>query len=271
MRPRSTIVLDSVLHVMRPLVRLLLRNGLTYPTFIAALKKLFIDTAQAELAAQGMPRTDSAVTLLSGVHRRDVRNLTRLATPATAREPAGMASQVVARWMNDPAYQDRKGAPRALLRSVEPGGKTSSFDELVAGISRDVRPRAVLDELRRLGAVREDNAGVALLASGFAPRQGFEELSALFCGNLGDHLAAASMNLQDEANFLEQSVFVDEITEASAQRIHKASVSAWKQAFKTVMQEAQLRFDTDAAQAPPEKRQHRARFGVYFFSGPEAP
>lgn len=271
MSSRPAIVLDSVLRVMQPLVRLLLRNGVTYATFIAALKRVFIDAAEAELAATGMPRTDSAVTLLCGVHRRDVRNLSRPvhAAHAAPREPAGLASQVVARWMNDPAFQDRKGAPRALSRSgqSDAGG---TFDELVAGVSRDVRPRAVLDELRRLGAVSEDDAGVALVASGFAPRQGFEELSALFCDNLSDHIGAAAMNLQGEANFLEQSVFVDEITEASAKRIHKASVTAWKQAFKTVMQEAQLRFDTDATQAAPERRQHRARFGVYFYSQREA-
>ena len=105
-----------------------------------------------------------------------------------------------------------------------------------------------------------------LLSSGFAPRQGFEELSALFCGNLSDHISAAALNLQGEANFLEQSVFVDEITAASAKRMHKVSVAAWKQALKTVMQEAQMRFDADAEQAAPEQRQHRARFGVYFYS-----
>jgi len=54
---------------MQPLVRLLIKNGVTYPAFAVALKRVFLDAARAELARQRMPQTDSAVTLLSGVHR----------------------------------------------------------------------------------------------------------------------------------------------------------------------------------------------------------
>ncbi|MBE0547214.1 MAG: hypothetical protein IH627_06020, partial [Rubrivivax sp.] len=75
MSARSNIVLDSVLRVMQPLVRLLLRQGVSYPAFTAALKRVFLAAAQQELAARGMAQTDSALTLLSGVHRRDVRTL----------------------------------------------------------------------------------------------------------------------------------------------------------------------------------------------------
>ncbi len=129
----------------------------------------------------------------------------------------------------------------------------------------------MLDELKRLGAATEDDDGsVRLLAGSFAPRQGFEEMSWLFADNLHDHLAAASANLQGEANFLEQSVFVDEITQASAAQLQEAAVLAWKQAFKTVMAKAQTRFDADAADATPQARNHRARFGVYFFSDRES-
>ena len=46
-------------------------------------------------------------------------------------------------------------------------------------------------------------------------------------------------------------------------------MQAWKQAFKTVMSEAQTRFDGDARNTTPPERRHRARFGVYFFSDRE--
>ena len=110
------------------------------------------------------------------------------------------------------------------------------------------------------------DAGVVLEGSGFAPRQGFEEMSWLMAQNLQDHAAAAVANLNGEGNFLEQAVFVDELTAESATRLQQVSVQAWKAAFKTVMQEAQARFDGDAASAPPQARTHRARFGVYFYS-----
>ena len=273
MKDRPQIVLTSVLRLLKPLARLLLANGVTYPAFAAALKRVFLEAAQDELAHHGMPVTDSALTLLSGVHRRDVRTLLRSeadsakAHSAPERASLSLASEVVTRWLHDTRFKGARGRARTLAR----GPDADSFDSLVASISSDVRPRAMLDELKRLGVATEDDDGsVRLLVGSFAPRQGFEEMSWLFADNLHDHLAAASANLQGEANFLEQSVFVDEITQASAAQLQEAAVLAWKQAFKTVMAKAQTRFESDAADATPQDRNHRARFGVYFFSDRES-
>jgi hypothetical protein len=267
MTSRSQIVLDTVLHVMRPLARLLMRNGVTYPVLIAALKRVFLDAARAELEARQMPQTDSAITLLSGVHRRDVRLLGRGSATARApmRKPLGLVGQVVARWMSDAAYLDAAETPLRLPRA----GDGPTFDALVAGVSSDVRPRAMLDDMLRLGVVDENEHGIALAASGFAPHDGLPESAALFAANVHDHAAAAAANLAGEANFLEQAIYVDEITAESADALQRTAVQAWKQAFKTVMQQAQVRFDGDAAAARPEQRDRRARFGVYFFSDKE--
>ena len=272
MKDRPQLVLDSVLRLLKPAARLLLACGVTYPAFAAALKRVFLDAAQEELQSRQMAVTDSALTLLSGVHRRDVRTLLRgeVATTKAAakaeREPFGLASEVTTRWLSDERYRPGRGRVRRLARGTEPG----TFDHLVTSVSSDIRPRAMLDELKRLGVVAEDDQGVTLLASGFAPREGFEEMSWLFADNLHDHLAAAAANLQGQANFLEQSILVDEITQASAAQLQRTAVLAWKQAFKTVMPEAQRRFDADAKDALPKQRNHRARFGVYFFSGEES-
>jgi len=253
-------------------VRLLLRQGVSYPAFAAALKRVFLAAAQQELESRGMARTDSALTLLSGVHRRDVRTLLRArpdgasAAPQSLPQPFSLATQVVGRWLLDPAFQDADGRPRPLARGAE--GHT--FDTLMASVSSDVRPRAMLDELKRLGAVSEDGDVVTLLAGSFSPRQGFKEMAWLFADNLHDHASAAALNLQGEGNYLEQSIFVDQISEASAAELQQVSVQAWKQAFRSVMGAAQARFDHDATQADPSARGHRARFGVYFFSDREA-
>lgn len=260
------LVLDAVLAAVRPLVRLLVRHGVTYPAFAAALKRVFLDAARAELAAKDMPQTDSAVTLLSGVHRRDVRQLARLtpaAKPPASAEPLSLAAQVVARWM---AARPRRGAASrahaALLTRAD-------FDALVAGVSSDVRPRAMLDELVRLGVAREGESGIELLADGFAPRQGFAETASLLAANLADHAATAAQNLQGDANFLEQAVFVDQISAASAAQLQAVAVQAWREAFRSVMGEAQARFNADASLPEPE-RSHRARFGVYFHAAEAA-
>jgi Family of unknown function (DUF6502) len=263
--PEPTLMLDRVLRVLRPLVRVLLRSGVTYPVLAAALKRVFLDAARAELAERGMAQTDSAVTLLCGVHRRDVRNLLRAAPEAAPpAAPLGLAAQVVARWMNAPGYQDPQGAPLPLPK----GGAAVSFDALVAQVSRDVRPRAVMDELLRLGVARADGEQLLLEHSGFAPRQGLDEMSWLMATNLHDHAAAAAANLHGRANFLEQAVFVDQITADSAIQMHAAATAAWQLAQRAVMHTAQTRFDADAG-LPASLPRHRARFGVYFYSEPE--
>ena len=271
MTTRSNLVLKSILHLLRPAVRLMLRHGVTYSAFATALKRVFLEAAQGEIKASGMAQTDSAVSLLSGVHRRDVRNLTRADEPTPAPQAfAGLASQVVARWLSQDLYLDDNQAPISIARS----GPTPSFDALVQAVTQDVRPRSLLDELIRLGLAAEVDGQVTLLAQGFVPRAGLPELAALMQENLFDHVAAACENMDGKASgagfedFLEQSVFVDEITADSAHRLHQVSAQAWKLAFQTVMRDAQRSFDHDAVHATADERNHRARFGVYFYSTP---
>jgi Family of unknown function (DUF6502) len=275
MKNQPTLVLARVLRVLQPLVRLLVRNGVTYPVLAAALKRLFLDAARAELAARGMAQTDSAVSVLCGVHRRDVRTLSQATAAAddgtrASAGPLGMAAQVVGRWMHDARWHDGQGQPSPLPRAAGADGDAPSFDALVASVSSDVRPRAVLDELLRLGVVQDDGQAIRLTHGGFAPQQGFEEMSALLAANLHDHAAAAVANLQGEGNFLEQAVFVDRLTAASALHLHTVSAQVWRQALKTVMSEAQSRFDADSAlPASAGSPRHRARVGIYFYSEPE--
>ena len=262
--------------MLRPAVRLMLRHGVTYPVFATALKQVFLGAAQDELRARGMAETNSAITLLSGVHRRDVRNLTSTEEPAPATQAfAGLASQVVTRWLSQDLYLDENQVPISIARS----GPTPSFDALVQAVTQDVRPRSVLDELIRLGLAAEEDGQVTLLTQGFVPRAGLPELAMLMQDNLFDHVAAACENFDnkasvkgpsdtDTADFLEQSVFVDEITADSAHRLHKVSATAWKLAFQVVMRDAQRSFDHDAVHASAQQRNHRARFGVYFYSTP---
>jgi hypothetical protein len=262
---QSTLVLAAVLKVFKPLARFLLRHGVAYPAFALALKQVFVNAARDELETAGRKQTDSAVSLLSGVHRRDIRNL-GLASAGDAAgdpdEPKNLSSQVVARWLSDPDYLDPDGEPLALARY----GAAPSFDSLVTATSSDIRARTMLAELERLGIAQNDGSAIRLLAPGFAPRQGFAETLALLRDNLQDHAAATTLNADGGHNYLEQAVFVDELTEESVQQLHAVSARVWRQAFRTVMREAQARFDHDRVHASAEQRVHRARFGSYFYA-----
>lgn len=270
--PRAAVVLGAVLRLLKPVVRLLLRHGVQHRSFSVALKQVFLDAAQDELAARGMPATDSAITLLSGVHRRDVRTLLRPSGQARAAvglsKPVGLASEVLSAWLSGKRWRGRNGRLRVLPRGA-PGAGDDSFDALVESVTHDVRPRALLDELLRLNLVRErDDGSVELLRKSFTPAGDFAELLAITSDNLHDHLAAASENLAGGHNHLEQAVFVDELSVASVDELRQVSVQAWKHAFRSVMGAARERFDHDAAHTPDAERHQRARFGVFFYSAP---
>jgi hypothetical protein len=58
--------------MMQHIARWLIHSGVGYTDFVAALKPIFYDQALAELERIQQNKTDSAVSLLSGLHRKDV-------------------------------------------------------------------------------------------------------------------------------------------------------------------------------------------------------
>lgn len=268
MASKTELVIKAFLAANRPLVRLLIGRGATYPVVAERLRQLFVDEAIAEIQARGMKPTSSAVSLLSGVHRKDLRardvaaakdpspSAPALATPA----PLGLIGQIVGRWMSNPLYLDG-ASPRVLQRGVN----TGSFDHLVQGVSTDVGPRAVLEEMLRLNVVRVDGENIELDTMGMVPRGDFSAMAETLGVNLGDHAAAACANLVDGRNLLEQAVYVDEIGAESAHVLHQAATRAWRPLLARVVRLAERRVARDAVKESPARRQARIRFGVYFF------
>jgi Family of unknown function (DUF6502) len=258
---RAQVVLRASLWLMAPVVRWLLRSGVQYGAFAAALKTVFVEVASEELRRGGKKATDSALSVLSGVHRKDVR-----AISATSGEPelksVSLASQVFTRWLTAARYRDASGKPRSLPRL----GDRRSFEALAREVSTDVHPRTVLDELVRLGLVRLQGEMVELKAQSFVPTSDDAELLALFAANAGDHLAAAVHNLTTtQPRFLEQSVFADGLSEQSAKELHKIARVLWAKAFERMVAEATKRCKADHATPAP----NRIRFGVYYYGEPQ--
>jgi hypothetical protein len=260
----AELALREAAVLMRPIAQWLLRHGVPYPAFSDLLKSVFLDAARGELERGGTKATQSSLSMLSGVHRKDVRAFER--APATARNPPRppLASQVFTRWLTDPRYRDADGRPRALPRT----GARRSFESLCRQLSSDVHPRTVLDELLRLGQVALDGERVIALATAFVPSASLEEMTALFSSGASDHIAAAVSNLTSNApKFLEQSVYADRLTPTSIDLLHDVARRAWQQAFESIVTQARDRVVHDAY----SEGDLRMRFGVYFFSEPVHP
>lgn len=248
--------------MLAPLARALMRQGVTYPQISASLKLVFLEVARQELQAGNQRVTDSAISVLSGVHRKEVRAVGATATPPMSPTlTLTLASQIFTRWVTDPVYRNKRNKPRDLPRS----GSTHSFDNLAISVSRDVHPRTALKELVRLGVVTVKENLVCLNARAFVPRQGFKDTAALFSQNVADHLASGTHNLTspDESKFLEQSIFAKGLTIEATEQLGVFAREIWLQAFEKMVHKAETLVECHKANAQANQRM---RFGVYFYA-----
>ncbi len=264
--PTPKALLAAVKRLLRPLVRLLITKGMGLSALTEMLKEVYVDVAITEFPTAGKKQTDSSISILTGVHRKDVKRLrTKKDRGPTAPRSVGIGAQLIARWVGSPQTTDKKGRPLPLPRQAEsPGGP--SFDSLVAGISTDVRPRAVLDEWLRLGIASLDKEDrVVLNQLAFVPQKSLEEKAFFLGRNIHDHIAAASYNLLGEGNpQLERSVHYSELTPESAAALAQAAERAGMEALLDINR---LALDLAAKDKGKENATRRINFGLYFYKG----
>lgn len=256
-------LLLAVRRMLKPLARLLMAHGIHFPALSELAKGVFVDVAANDFPDDGSGMTDSRVSLLSGVHRREVKRLRADAQHYQPPQSVSMGAQIVARWCAEAAYLDHQRRPKPLPRSVHEGGEISS-EHLVASVSKDIRPRAVLDEWLRLGVASVDEADCVHLAeAAFVPVNGLEEKAFFFGKNLHDHLAAATHNLLDgKPAYLERSVYYDALSASSIEKLRLLSRELAVASLQEINRQAMALQQQDVER---EDADQRMTFGVYFY------
>jgi hypothetical protein len=263
LKPEPQLV-DAVALLFRPLARLCIEHGLILGSLEEMLKSALVDVASSEFGVGDGPPTDSRISVLTGVHRKDVKRLrARIRQGAAPPITLSLAAEVVARWISNAEYQDHHGRPRPLPVSLpDPGA--ASFESLVTGISRDVRPRVLLDELQRVGAVDVTDDAVTLRGGTFIPQRGLAE-KAFYLGRNGhDHLAACVHNLLGrQPPMLENSVFSHALSKESVERLAVLVREQWQAVLQRLVSETAACETRDAAAGTAT---NRVNVGVYFYS-----
>jgi hypothetical protein len=277
----SPALVRALRKLLRPLVRLMLSHGITYPYLSDLLKGLFVEVAEQDFRLDDRSPTDSRVSLVSGVHRKDVSRLRSLLESAEAIESSVVprGAQLVAHWMSNPRYLLDDGSPRPLARFISEGGDLS-FEALVTSVNSDIRSRVVLDEWLSLGVVHLDELGqVCLNTAAFVPSRGADEKAFYLGHNLHDHAAAAVHNLLGgQPPFMERSVHYNALSPASVQRLNqmaeqmgmKVLLAINKAAMEAEAQDrvaAETPAPADLVEQPaPTAPDHRFTLGLYFYS-----
>lgn len=289
--------IETAIHrLLRPLVRLLLSFQITFPVFQQWLKTAYVEIADKEFPLAGKPQTDTRISLLTGIHRKDMKRLRHEEnTDQGSPENISIGVQMAAHWMGQDEFLDSNKQPLALPFKSQ--GQGPSFEVLVEQVcKKDIRARVVLDEWLRLGVVTIESANkgvneasvelIQLTPGAFVPSHSMDE-KAFFLGmNVADHLATATHNVlnsgQDtktvgtktgEAKF-ERCLYYDGLSDSSIAELKQLANDQGMALLQSLNQRAlQLKqqdqnLEQDQLNTPIIKTQ-RINIGLYVFDEPD--
>lgn len=207
-------LLYAVRRVLRPIVRLLIRVGLSFDEFTDVARGAYIESAIRETPGAIRPTRDR-IAFITGLSRQQVDNYvdSEGAKPGATVSPTlvRVATEVLHRWHTDPRYLGPYGIPLELQFDVP---QDRCFQSLALEVNSATSPGLVLEELLRAGSVAYSGEKHfrAMARWLVAP----EFLSPDLIQDFGDTLAHLAQTLEYNGNLadtenkrLERSVFAD--------------------------------------------------------------
>lgn len=261
--PTKAVVI-AIRKILRGLVRLALHFRMAYPQMAELLKSVYVEVAEDEFALPKKAQTDSRLSMLTGIYRKDIKRIREQRNDADDMPfSVNVGGKLVSRWANTEEYQDGEGHPLQLPLKSTSG---VSFAKLVKDVCKqDIRPNVILDEWLDLGIITLiDNDSVKLNQQAFIPSKGHDEKVFFLGHNLSDHLSAATHNmLGEEPPFFERCVYYDGLSEKSVVEL-KALIEEKGMETLLAVNEVAMKLKTqDVAHQHPEK--HRLDIGLYMF------
>jgi hypothetical protein len=269
--PTAALALQgAVAGLLSSVAELAVARGLPFEAVEEALKMAFVQAASRAHPGLAEHRKVSRISTTTGINRREVTRLTQLAAarqqagqPAiTPRSAPSLASEVFTHWRSEPAYLDTDGHPLVLPRL----GPAPSFEALAQGVTRDVHPRGLLDELCRLGLARWDSTQdtVRAVPEPLVPKGDQVRLLGFLGDNVGDHLRAAVANvLGDSSLHFEQAVFADGLSTEAIAAMRPAIAAQWQAMLQAMVPALQAHVQAGEQLQPAPTG--RLRVGLYSY------
>ena len=146
--------------LMGPLVRILLRQGISYAEFSEVAKAVYVEVALKDFKVSGRKATRTRIAVMTGLTRKEVKRVIDEAVKERfeLKTSFNRLGRVLVGWHTDADFTGPYGMPLEL--EYETGNPNEpTFSVLVKRHSGDMSPRSILDELVRVGAIRETDVG----------------------------------------------------------------------------------------------------------------
>jgi Family of unknown function (DUF6502) len=257
--------LDSVVvSILRPLVRILLRNGMAYGKFAELAKWVYVDVASRDFTLEGRKQSASRVSVITGLNRKEVAHMQSI-TPIDEEynEDYNRAAKVVASWMRD--YPDPSGEGARNLPFL---GDKDSFTQLVKKYSGDMPARAVLDELLVSGAViKEPDNMLRLAVHGYVPHGVDATQLAILGQDVSDLIATIDHNhtSQPDQSYFQRTMFSNNISVEAAE-ILRLDAMVHAQSLLDHQNKQLAIYDRDVSPAVGGTGRKRVTLGIYFYA-----
>jgi uncharacterized protein DUF6502 len=155
----KTVLSVSLRRLLRPLVKIMLREGLTYSNFATIAQMAFVESAAKDFVGKGMRSTATSVCALTGMPLEQLKAVMldqEQYEASEVLEAANPFARVLHGWHNDRDYVGPYGFPVDLHFDT---GKLN-FTVLATRHAAGVSPETILQELLRVGAITEVGSNI---------------------------------------------------------------------------------------------------------------
>ena len=258
-------VLSACYAFLRPIARLLIKNGISYREFAEISKSAFVEVASEDYGIRGRKTNMSRVAVMTGLSRKEIKKVRESISGKTHRIPSRTRRPelVLTIWHTHPEFQDSHGQPKTLPFQ----GSDACFRSLVARAGGDIPPMAMLNELLRAGSVVKEGSNLRVVSRSYIPEP-HDPLRILFAGGALRDLASTIVhNLESEDSemrFVERRVYSDRLAMSQRSRFKKLARDKSElllQDLHTWLSER----ESNTPQVDGEGITRRIGVGVYFF------
>lgn len=263
-KPSNTLT-KAIVKIMRPLVRLLLNQGIAFDALSDQLKMLYVDVAEKDFAISGKKQTVSRISTITGLSRKEVtkaKSADQLDLDSVSQQ-YNRAARVISGWVRDKDFLDEKGNPKEIdIENNEIG-----FSALVKKYSGDIPTRAIADELIRVGAIeRLENGKVKLIKHAYVPEKNIDEKLNILGADVSDLIKTINHNIYSENKdkLFQRKVSYNAIPVGSLHEI-KESIQKKAQDCLEGLDKTLVKYDADMNKNIKDEERCRVGVGIYYF------
>ena len=267
--PFSYVLQQAIIRLLRPVVRLMIRHNVPLAPFVELVRHVYVTVSQEECSLPGKKCSDSRISVVTGIPRKDIKKYLEIpdVKDDSVATEHNRAARVLTGWIQNKTYLNAEtGKPLDLpLSSEDPDCPT--FYHLVQHHSGGVPPKAVLDELLRIGAVHKlDNGCLRLVTFGYIPSGDALEQVRVMSEEITDFLKSVEHNITSplEDSFLQLSVRCNNLPEEALEQLRQLSGVKGRGMLQAMANEVS-KFDRDQNPCIFGTGKHRIVMGVYYY------